>query len=160
MQIVSGACLFVIAVIFLAYVPGKLLLIALKRTVSPLEDVTLACFLGLIASGLVYWLITYAHQGRFFLLWPLATGVVFVWLSASKTRTVWRHSTTEEAAAELRDRSGVVLAGIFALGIVVLAFLPFYYTNLTLRPDNTMRAYPVPDVVLHIAIANELTHTF
>jgi hypothetical protein len=52
-----------------------------------------------------------------------------------------------------------VLAGIIALGIVVLAFLPFYYTNLTLRPDNTMRAYPVPDVVLHIAIANELTHT-
>ena len=47
MQIVFGACLFVIAVILLAYVPGKLLLIALKRTVSPLEDVTLACVLGL-----------------------------------------------------------------------------------------------------------------
>jgi len=28
MQIVSGACLFAIAVILLAYVPGKLLLIA------------------------------------------------------------------------------------------------------------------------------------
>ena len=32
MQIVSGACLFVIAVILLAYVPGKLLLIALRRS--------------------------------------------------------------------------------------------------------------------------------
>ena len=63
MQIVSGACLFVIAVILLAYVPGKLLLIALKRTLSPLEDVTLACFLGLVVSGLAYWLITYAHRG-------------------------------------------------------------------------------------------------
>jgi len=31
------------AVVLLAYVPGKLLLIALKRTLSPLEDVTLAC---------------------------------------------------------------------------------------------------------------------
>ena len=164
MQIVFGACLFVIAVILLAYVPGKLLLIALKRTLSPLEDVTLACFLGLIVSGLAYWLITYAHQARFFLVWPLMTAAVFVWLYASKTKTLWRHSPKQtslspESAAVSRDRSGVALAGVIALGIVVLAFLPFYYTNLTPRADGTMRAYPVPDVVLHIAIANELTHT-
>ena len=159
MQILFGACLFVIAVVLLAYVPGKLLLIALKRRLSPLEDVTLSCFLGLIASSLIYWLITYAQQAHFFLLWPLATGVVFVWLSVSEARTVWRHSTEKEVDAELRDWSGIVLAGIIALGIAVLAFLPFYYTNFTLRPDGTMRAYPVPDIVLHIAIANELTHT-
>jgi hypothetical protein len=42
---------------------------------------------------------------------------------------------------------------------MVLALLPQYYTNLTRRPDGTMRVYPVPDVFLHIAIANELTHT-
>ena len=164
MQIVSGACLFVIAVILLAYVPGKLLLIALKRTLSPLEDVTLACFLGLIVSGLAYWLITYAHQARFFLVWPLVTAAVFVWFYGSKTKTLWRHSPKQaslspESAAVVCDRSGVALAGVIALGIVVLAFLPFYYTNLTPRADGTMRAYPVPDVILHIAIANELTHT-
>ena len=157
MQIVSGACLFVIAVILLAYVPGKLLLIALKRTLRPLEDVTLACFLGLVVSSLTYWLITYAHQGRFFFLWPLATGAVFIWLYAAKTTTLWDRSTDSVAAES--DRSGVLLAGVIALGIVVLAFLPFYYTNLTPKADGTMRAYPVPDVVLHIAIANELTHT-
>jgi len=157
MQIVSGACLFVIAVILLAYVPGKLLLIALKRTLRPLEDVTLACFLGLVVSSLTYWLITYAHQGRFFFLWPLATGAVFIWLYAAKTTTLWDRSIDSVAAES--DRSGVLLAGVIALGIVVLAFLPFYYTNLTPKADGTMRAYPVPDVVLHIAIANELTHT-
>lgn len=164
MQIVFGACLFVIAVILLAYVPGKLLLIALKRTLSPLEDVTLACFLGLIVSGLAYWLIAYAHQARFYLLWPLATAAVLVWVHGPKIKTVWRQSPkpaplSPESAAVSRDRSGVALAGVIALGIVVLAFLPFYYTNLTPRADGTMRAYPVPDVVLHIAIANELTHT-
>ena len=90
MQIVSGACLFVIAIILLAYVPGKLLLIALKRTLSPLEDVTLACFLGLIVSGLAYWLITYTHQARFFLVWPLMTAAVFVSLYATKQKTLWR----------------------------------------------------------------------
>jgi len=164
MQIVSGACLFVIAVILLAYVPGELLLIALKRMLSPLEDITLACFLGLIASGLAYWLITYAHQARFFLVWPVMTSAVFVWLYASKTTTPWRPSPKQaslspENAEVVCDRSGVALAGVIALGIVVLAFLPFYYTNLTPRADGTMRAFPVPDVILHIAIANELTHT-
>src|SRR5947207_12175766 len=164
MQIISGACLFVLAIILLAYMPGKVLLMALKRTLSPLEDLTLACFLGLVVSGLAYWLITYAHEARFFFLWPIGTAGVFVWLCASKTKTVWRHSPkpgslSTEGAAVLRDRSGVALAGVIALGIIVLAFLPFYYANLTPRADGTMYAYPVPDVVLHIAIANELTHT-
>lgn len=157
MQIFSGACLFFIAVVMLAYVPGKLLLVVLRRRLVPLEDVTLACFLGLVLSGLIYWLITYAHQSRFFLLWPLATTATFVWYFVSKRRRLCE--SMEASAVELRDRSSIVLAGIIALGIAVLAFLPFYYTNLTLRPDGKMRAYPVPDVVLHIALANELTHT-
>ena len=163
MQIVSGACVFVIAVILLAYVPGKLLLIALKRTLSPLEDVTLACFLGLIVSGLVYWLVGFAHQARFYLVWPLATAVIFVWLHARKPSSLLRGSVAvppHDHSVELsRDRSTLVFAGVVALGVVVLAFLPFYYTNLTPRTDGTMRAYPVPDVLVHIAIANELTHT-
>ena len=161
MQIVFGACLFVIAVILLAYLPGKLLLIALKRTVSPLEDATLACFLGLIVSGLVYWLITYAHQARFFFVWPLITAAAFVCVY---TIAKWRNAPAPvfpapKSAAVSYDKSVIALAGVIALGIIVLAFLPFYYTNLTLRGDGTMRAYPVPDVILHIAIANELTHT-
>src|SRR5205814_3816034 len=65
----------------------------------------------------------------------------------------------EETVRRSRNRSGLALAGIVALGIIVLAFLPLYYTNLTLRPDGTMRVRPIPDVFLHIAIANELTHT-
>jgi hypothetical protein len=92
MQIISGACLFVSAIILLAYMPGKLLFMALKRTLSPLEDVTLACFLGLVVSGLAYWLITYANEAHFFFLWPIGTAALFVWLYASKTKTVWRHS--------------------------------------------------------------------
>src|SRR5438045_1487354 len=117
MQIVSGACLFVIAVILLAYVPGKLLLMAFKRTLSPLEHVTLACFLGLVVSGLAYWLITYAHQARFFFLWPIGTAALFVSLHASKIKTVWRDSpkpgsVSTEGAPVLRDRSGVALAGV------------------------------------------------
>ena len=50
MQLFFGTCLFFIAVVLLAYMPGKLLLIALKRALTPLEDVTLACVLGLVGE--------------------------------------------------------------------------------------------------------------
>ena len=164
MQIFFGACLFFVAVILLAYVPGKLLLIALKRALSPLEDVTLACVLGLVVSGLVYWLMTFAHQGRFYFVWPLTAAGVCVWLHSSKRKSLLGNSSSLEplsqgSATPSRDRSTLVLAGVLALGIVALAFLPLYYTNFTWQPDGTMRVYPVSDVLFHIAIANELTHT-
>jgi hypothetical protein len=164
MQIVWGAFLFVIASILLAYVPGKLLLIALKRTLSPLEDVTLACVVGLVVSGLVYWLMTFANQGRFYLLWPLIAGGGFVWLLNSKRKLLLGNSArvesrSQETAMRLRDRSFLVLIGVLALGIIALAIFPVYYTNFMSQPDGTMRVYPISDVLFHIAIANELTHT-
>ena len=86
MQLFFGTCLFFIAVVLLAYMPGKLLLVLLRRTLIPLEDVTLACFLGLIVSGLVYWLITFAHQSRFYFIWPLATASSFCLASQSHNK--------------------------------------------------------------------------
>ena len=164
MQIVSGACVFVVAVILLAYVPGKLLLIALKRVLTPLEDVTLASVLGLVVSGLVYWLMTFAHQGRFYLVWPLTAAGVCVWLHISKRKSLLSNSANLEplsqgSATPSRDRSTLVLAGALFLAIIALAFFPLYYTNFIRQSDGTMRVYPVSDVLFHIAIANELTHT-
>ena len=164
MQIISGACVFVIAVVLLAYVPGKLLLIALKRTLSPLEDVTLACVLGLVVSGLVYWLMMFAHQGRFYLVWPLTTAGILVWLLTSRRKSLLSNSArfepaSQESAIRSRDGSVLLLAVTMMLGVIALAFFPLYYTNFTWQPDGAMRAYPVSDVLFHIAIANELTHT-
>jgi hypothetical protein len=164
MQIFLGACLFVVAVAMLAFVPGKVLLLLLKRQLSPLEDFTLACVLGLVVSGLIYWLIAFAHQARTYVFWPLATTALFIYLRAGKRKAPLRQSAKvapldEETVRRPRDRSGLALTGIVALGVMVLAILPQYYTNLTRRADGTMRVDPVPDVFFHIAIANELTHT-
>jgi hypothetical protein len=164
MQIFFGACLFFVAVILLAYMPGKLALLVLRRTLGPLEDVTLACVLGLVVSGLAYWLIAFVHQARLYVLWPLATAAVFIWVHSGRWKSLLRQSAKigpqdEETARRPRDRSGFALAGVVALGVMVLALLPQHYTNLTRRADGTMRVHPVPDVFLHIAIANELTHT-
>ena len=98
MQLFFGTCLFFIAVVLLAYMPGKLLLVLLRRTLTPLEDVTLACFLGLIVSGLVYWLITFAHQSRLYFIWPLATGAVFIWLQGRTTRSLLRRSANVDVS--------------------------------------------------------------
>jgi hypothetical protein len=148
----------------LAYVPGKLLLLLVKLTLRPLEDVTIGCFLGLVVSGVVYWLVAFADQARFYFVWPLAIAAVFVWCQRSKIKLSWPHrvrlAARYEAAAEKpSDRSTLFLAGVVAFGIIVLASLPFYYTNFTWRADGMMRVCPVPDVLLHIALANELTHT-
>jgi hypothetical protein len=164
MQLFFGTCLFFIAVVLLAYMPGKLLLIALKRALTPLEDVTLACVLGLVVSCLVYWLMTFIHQGRFYLVWPLIAAGICVWLYSSKRKSLLSISSSleplsEGSATPSRDRSTLVLAGVLILGIIALAFFPLYYTNFTSQPDGTMRVYPVSDVLFHIAIANELTHT-
>jgi len=164
MQIFLGACLFFVAVVMLAYVPGKLLLLLLKRTLSPVENVTLACVLGLLVSGLAYWLIAFAHQAHLYVLWPLATTAVFVYLQGGKWKSLFGQFEklgphNEETVRRSRDRSGLALSGVVALGVMVLAFLPLYYTNLTRRADGTMRVHPVLDVFLHVAIANELTHT-
>jgi hypothetical protein len=164
MQIVSSACLFIIASILLAYVPGKLLLNALRRTLFPLEDLTLACVLGLVVSSFVYWLMTFVRQGRLYLLWPLTAASVFVWLYSRKRKSFLSNSArldplSHGSGTPSRDRSILVLAGILVLGIIALAVLPLYYTNFTSQPSGTMRVYPVSDVLFHIAIANELTHT-
>jgi hypothetical protein len=164
MQIFFGTCLFLVAVVMLAYVPGKLLLLLLKRTLTPVVDVTLACILGLVVSSLAYWLITVAHLTRFYLVWPLTTAAAFVWLYCSKRKSLSHHSAKlavfhGESVQQSRDRSGFALTGVVALGILVFAFLPHYYTNFTWRPDGTMRVCPLPDVLFHVAVANELTHT-
>ncbi len=48
---------------------------------------------------------------------------------------------------------------MIALGVMMLALLPQYYTNLTLRADGTMRVHAIPDAFFHLAVVNELAHS-
>jgi hypothetical protein len=52
-----------------------------------------------------------------------------------------------------------LLLGLYAAGLGVMALLPFYFENLLWKADGGMRALPIPDVFLHVSVANELTHT-
>src|SRR5262249_675283 len=119
MQIFLGACLFFVAVVMLGYLPGKMLLILLRRTLSPLEDATLACVLGLVMSAVAYWLITFANQGRFYFVWPTAVSIC-VWLLISKRKSLLNNFVRLKPCSQgetmwSRDGSALVLAGILAL---------------------------------------------
>src|SRR5713101_7365016 len=144
MQIFFGACLFFVAVVMLAYLPGKLALLLLKRTLSPLEDFTLACVLGLVVSGLIYWLIAFSRHPHIYVLWPLASTALFVYLHAGKWKFLFGQFEklaphNEETVRRSCDRSGLDLDGVVALGVMALTILPQYYTNLTRRADGAMR---------------------
>ena len=161
MQIFIGACVFSVAVLLLAYLPGKFLLLFLKRKLSPLEDISLACSVGLLISGIAYWLIAFFQHANLYFLWPLTVAVAFAFLHGPRWKTLLiRPSPSDgERESEAPDRSGLALSAVIALGVLMLALLPQYYTNLTLRTDGTMRASAVYDAFFHLAVANELTHS-
>ena len=99
-------------------------------------------------------------------IWRLATGAVFILLQDRTTRSLLRRSREclcflqTKCETRVHEISFGVRGNDVALWeVIVLAFLPIYYTNLTSRADGTMHVYPVPDVLFHIAVANELTHT-
>jgi hypothetical protein len=165
MQIFAGACVFTLAVIVVAYLPGKILLVWLKRKLGLLEDISLSCSLGLLISGLVYWLVAFFRQPHFYILWPaiVIAVIVFLRLRSQMSLLAWWYPAAErneEGEGKFkRDRAGLALLAVIALGVTMLALLPQYYTNLTMRSDGTMRVHAVPDAFLHLAVANELTHS-
>ena len=164
MHIFLGALIFLFATIVLLYAPGALLLRILKRSLSPLDHFTLSCVIGLLISTSVYWIFGFFHLFHLYFLWPsLATvaSSAFLWAAYRYRRSppAAAASCGDEIVTPIQDGSWLVLVGLAVLGIAVLAFLPQYYTNLVPQSDGAMRVYPLDDVFLHLAIANELTHT-
>ncbi|HEX9185971.1 MAG TPA: hypothetical protein VGB87_02790, partial [Vicinamibacteria bacterium] len=53
---------------------------------------------------------------------------------------------------------GVAVGSLLAVAVVALAFAPFYYRNLAPAPGGGLTFYALPDLVLHLSIAQELTH--
>ena len=98
MQLFFGTCLFFVAVVLLAYMPGKLLLMALKRTLTPLEDVTLACVLGLVRERPCLLVNDVCHQGRFYFVWPLTAAGSFCLALSSKTEIALKQFFKHRAA--------------------------------------------------------------
>ena len=136
-------------VLSVAYAPGALLLHLLKRSLTPLEHVSLSVTLGLVTSAVVYWLIPLAAYPAFFVAWPVVAVGALLYL---------RRRDLPKIRFEL-ERSYAALLAVLVLGVIVLVKLPLFFGNLTIASDGGMTVVPISDPLLHLAIANELTHT-
>ncbi len=144
---------FLLAVPLLVYLPGKLLLDGSRVSVRPLEHLTVSLLLGMIATSAVYWLTMRLAAPALFPLWVLTAAGVCLY----RSRHSWRDLTGWRPAL---DGSQRLLVGLIALAWTLLAISPLYYRNLVDLPDGGLALVPhAPDVAMHLAVANELTHT-
>jgi hypothetical protein len=145
--------LFVVAVVMLIYFPGKLLLDIVKLRLKPLEDLILSLVLGMTVTILLYWIFALLGLRHLFALWPLAAAIVYFYRRRKRWREIWRSHLSF-------DVSHVLLLGVIILSLIPLATLPMYYHNLALLPQGDMTFLHKPrDVIFHLSIANELTHS-
>jgi hypothetical protein len=134
----------------LVYLPGRLLVLLIKVPASRIERLTLSLALGIPLSSAVYWMC--ARTGVPRLLWGWMLLVVLV-----SAHPRLRPRRARAPGLDVRyGHSLLVLAVIVA--ILPFAFTPLYFQNLALQPDGGMTFSPLPDVMVHVALASELTH--
>jgi hypothetical protein len=148
MPLVGSLILFLFAAVSLAYIPGRLALRFGRLSVAGLDSISLSLNLGLVISAIVFWLLSYFSVQQYFILYALAGVGIFLY----HWRKGWERPRLSIEGPHL------LLVGMILLGVLLLAILPMYYSNMTLTPDGRMRFWKGADPFLHTGIANELTH--
>jgi hypothetical protein len=149
MHTIRSLSVFALALVLLAYIPGRLLLRVARIAISPLDTLALSLGLGLVLSASIYWFLAYFSLQQYSIYWVIGTAGFFTyhWIR------IWAWPRFCIRGSHL------LLIGTLLLGVLMLAISPLYYSNLTLTEDGGMTVCPVIDVPLHAAIANELTHS-
>ncbi len=144
---------FVIVVLILIYLPGKLLLDTARLRLKTLEDLTLSLVLGTTVSGLLYWMAVYVGWLPLFALWPLLAVMAYLY----RRRKSWRDVLRFRVSVGLTH---TLLLSVIIAGLAPLVMLPMYYHNLAVLPSGGMTFLTKPkDVIFHLSIGQELTHS-
>jgi len=122
---------FLVAIVCILYFPGKLLVVAARLRLGPLEDWAVSLVLGMAASTGLYFICSLFGVRCLFPLWPLGATGFCLFRGARK----WRSVVGCHIQLEM---SRVLLAGLVALILVPLFFLPMFYRNMVLLPDGSM----------------------
>ena len=139
------------AIFVLFYLPGALIIARIGPGLNWLEKLVLSHVLGTVMTAGVYWACLRCGAAPLFWAWPALLLLLFLLQRAKR-------SAPPTKPEYPRRQTGWLLAGIFAGGMTIFSLFPPYFTNLRFRSDGGMNAYPLRDVYLHVAIANELTH--
>ncbi len=144
---------FVIAVVTLIYLPGKLLLDSAGSDLEPLDDLALSLVLGMTVSSLAYWITALVGLSHLFFLWPITALVIAACRRRNRWKAIWRSSVR-------LDATHILLCLVIAVQLVPLAVLPMYYQNVALSPQGGMTFLNRPkDTIFHLSITYELTHS-
>jgi hypothetical protein len=138
--------LFLAALALMVYLPGRALLG--PPGARPLDELALALGLGTAAATAAFRAAASLGRPRLALLIvPLAAAVLAArrWRPWSVSPARWPHA---------------VLPVAIALACLPLALVPMYYRNLDRLPSGDLTWVPMPDAVLHLAIARGLTASF
>lgn len=144
---------FIAVTLVLIVVPGRQILRwAVGEVSSRAEEMVLSLTLGALGASGLYWILLRGQLVELFWIWPLVA-----------------------AAAALKDRGSLAcfVSGLFrrpspsevallaaaCTACLPLIVVPLYYRNLSLDSSGGLAFYPFPDVVLHLAAAQELTHS-
>jgi hypothetical protein len=142
---------FLLAGFLFVFLPGRSLVRTLRLAVSAIEEATLALVLGAVGASACYWLSMAVGAPWLFLVWPL------VGLAAARP---WQWRRPDFAVARRRPSpAAVALAAAFAAGLIPLVVSPIYYRNASRVASGGLRFYPFQDVIFHLGIAHELTHS-
>lgn len=141
---------FLCSLWLIAYLPGRALLALVRVRMEALELAVVSLTLGLVASAAVYWVLASLGLRSVFWSWPLFAGLLLWRLREKGPRRAGAEGVAGDFAA---------VGALVALAIVALGFAPFYYRNLVPTPDGGLTFYPLADLVLHLSLAQELTHT-
>ena len=142
-----GFPIFLVGVLVFGYLPGHLLLRAIRLTARPLERLTLSVSLGVICSVAWFWLVGRMQARPLLWLLPAGALLAFAW------RPAWARAREELGSP------GYGEAGLLALVIAPMAIVPIYFRNLVRQADGGWSYYPLPDVTHHLGFTNELGHT-
>jgi hypothetical protein len=144
---------FVLLAFFLIYLPGKLVLDAARVHLDPLEELSLALVLGMMASSLLYYLCALLGIEVVFFVWPTLSALVGGYRGRNTWRRRWRGRVTVGAPH-------LFLVLVLVACLLPLLALPMYYRNLALLPQDSMSFLRKPnDAIFHLSIAQELTHS-
>ena len=145
--------LFVLAMVFVVYLPGRLVLESARASTRPLDHLCLCLILGMTTSSLLYYLCGLLGVQDIFVLWPVGASAAAVFTNRRPLRR-WRETRFTVRGTHLLLMSVVVLC------VAPLVKLPAYYRNLALLPEGGLAFVDKPKATaFHLSIAQELTHS-
>ncbi len=149
---------YVIGLVAFFFLPGIAILRKLKLQLHGIELALFGLLLGIAASNLLYVATAWAGAPSLYIAWPI---LALAWLVIGRFREPRSRFSNRAALAP-----NIAVWLVVLIGVLPLSILPHFTLDFVALGDGAVRLYQAPDKsmyvesLLHIAVTNELAHTF